>query len=95
MTVEDPPAGLPPAQTRPSSLTRADVYGSFQTGVPTSVVAGTSGGARIAAATDAVDATAPITINGLGPDFLHRPAGILLLIVAGLAAFSLMEGEIA
>jgi hypothetical protein len=91
-TVTDAPAGLPPAQLRPSSIRAADVYGSFQTGVPTTVVAGTSGGARIAAATEQLDSEAPITVNGIGPEFLTRPAGILVILVVGLAALSFMEG---
>jgi len=90
-TVQDVPAGLPPTQTRPSSVRSSDVYGSFSTGVPTTIVTGTSGGGRIAAATTEVDAEAPVTIRGLDASFLTRPAGVLVVAIGILAVLSLLD----
>lgn len=88
MVTADVPAGMPPGnQVRQSSLRQADVYGSFPSGVPTTIVAGSSGGARVEAAQDAADRELPIKIQGLSPDFLMRPAGALLVLVG--AAFVL------
>lgn len=93
MTTGDVPAGMPPAtQGRQSSIGTADVYGSFATAVPTTIVAGTAGGARVSAASDALDREAPIKINGIGPDFLTRPAGILVVGLGALALLSYFDG---
>lgn len=87
------PAGMPVRQARPASINTADVYGSTATGVPTTVMAGTAGGGRVQAATDDVDGAAPITINGIGPDFLARPAGVLLVLVGLLVALALTDHD--
>lgn len=92
MVTQDVPAGLPPGQqARQSSLRQADVYGSFPSGVPTTIVAGTSGGARVESAQDADDREAPIKFQGLSPAFLQRPAGALLVIVGALLVFSWLD----
>ncbi len=91
-TVQDVPAGLPPAQVRQSSVRSADVYGSYATGAPTTISEGTAGGGRVRAATEGIDAEAPLTVRGrLDASFLSRPAGLLLLAVAALAALSYLD----
>ena len=89
MTTGDVPAGLPPAaQGKASSNKSADVYGSYQTGVPTTVVGGSAGIARVEAASSALDAEAPIKVRGISPELLQRPAGWLVVLVAIAAALS-------
>ncbi|MCC7134050.1 MAG: hypothetical protein IT352_15440 [Gemmatimonadales bacterium] len=90
-TVENVPAGLPPAQIRPSSIRSSDVYGAYAAGVPTTISEGTAGGGRVKAATEGLDAESPITVRGLDASFLARPAGVLLVAVAALAVLSYLD----
>lgn len=89
MTTGDVPAGLPPAsQGKQSSIRSADMYGSYQTGVPTTIVAGSAGAARVEGMGAQLDAEAPVQVRGLSPELLQRPAGVLLVLVAIVAALS-------
>jgi hypothetical protein len=90
-TVENVPAGLPPAQLRQSSVASADVYGSYGTGAPTTIAEGTAGGGRVRAATEGIDAETPLKVKGLDASFLARPAGVLLVAVAALAILSYVD----
>lgn len=90
-TVANVPAGLPPAQLRPSSVRSADVYGSYTVGAPTTISEGTAGGGRVAAATEGLEAETPLTVRGLDAAFLSRPAGVLLVAVAALAVLSYLD----
>ena len=88
MTTTDLPAGMPAVQGRPGSIGIGEVYGSQATAVPTTIMAGSVGGGRVQAATVQLDAEAPVTVQGLPTTFLERPAGVLLVMVAGLAIAS-------
>lgn len=89
MTTGDVPAGLPPAaQGKASSIKSSDVYGSYQTGVPTTITAGTAGVARVEGAAAQLDAEAPVQVRGLSPELLQRPAGVLLVIIGIALALS-------
>lgn len=92
MQTTDVPAGLPPtSQARASSIKAGDIYGAYATAVPTTIQAGTAGGARVSAASDQLEAETPLTFRGFGPDFFRRPAGVLLLAVGALAVFSYLD----
>lgn len=91
MVTRDLPAGLPPMQRRPSSASYADVYGSTAANALTTPSAGSVGGQRVGAANADDNAPPPISINGFSPDFLRKPAGVLLLIVIALAILSWLD----
>lgn len=92
MTTTDVPAGLPPAaQGKQSSLRSADVYGSYQTGVPTTITGGSAGIARVEAASTIADSETPIKVQGLSPAILNRPAGVLAVIVVIALALSWLD----
>jgi hypothetical protein len=92
MITEDVPAGLPPAsQGKQSSIKSADVYGSYQTGVPTTIVGGSAGVARVEGAAAQLDAETPVKVQGLSPELLRRPAGVLLVLVAIAAVLSWLD----
>lgn len=90
-TVENVPVGLPPTQVRPASVKSSDVYGSYATGAPTTISEGTAGGGRVQAATEGIERETPLTVKGIDASFLARPAGVLVLAVAALAALSYMD----
>lgn len=79
---------LPAPSRRPGSSNFADVYGSLSFGTRTAA-AGGEGATREAAA--AATGAGPITVRGIGPDFLARPAGALVALVALLAAWSYLD----
>jgi hypothetical protein len=85
-----PPVTIPAAPRRPGSASWSDAYGAL--GFPGSqrtASAGGEGAAREAAAAHA--GGAPLTINGIGPDFLARPAGALIVLIGALAAWSYFD----
>lgn len=87
MIVQNPPALPGRVYRRPSSVGAADIYGSYPTGVPTTVTDGTTGGARVEDAIAEVQGAAPGA-----PGFLQSPVAILLVFLAGLAVLSYVEG---
>ena len=82
-------AWAPAPSVRPGSATWADLYGQVDFG-PNTVTAGSGGTRRIAAADAAADAGNPLH-QGLTPDFLRQPAGILLVAVGVLLVLSLID----
>jgi hypothetical protein len=86
--VVPPPVVLPAPSRRPGSANFADVYGAPAFG-PTTAAVGGEGARREAGA--ALAGGAPITINGIGPDFLARPAGALVVLVGVLVALSFLD----
>jgi hypothetical protein len=80
------PAGvtvLPPIARRPGSAAFADVYGGLTLGGMTTAQAGGDGAAREAAAAAAGEA--PVSV-AIGPDFLKRPAGVVVVLLGALIA---------
>lgn len=82
------PVTVPVAPRRPGSASFSDAYGALSFGTTTRA-AGGEGAAREAAAARA--GGAPITVNGIGPDFLARPAGALVVLIVLLAAWSYFD----
>jgi hypothetical protein len=82
-------AGLqvPLPTRRPGSANFADVYGGLDFGIPTTA----AGGQGAAAANIAATAGAPISLAGVGPDFLRQPAGILVVLIAIIAVWSYLD----
>jgi hypothetical protein len=80
-----PPVSIPAPARRPGSATWADAYGSLNFG-PSTAAQGGEGAARAADA--ARNTGAPITVRGIGPDFLARPAGVLVVLLVALAIWS-------
>lgn len=87
MIVQNPPAGFgATVARRPSSLGAGDVYGSYPTGVPTTAMDGTVGGARVETAITDVQGAAP----GSG-SFLTSPVALLIVFVVALGVLSYVE----
>jgi hypothetical protein len=83
-----PPVTLPTTSKRPGSAKFSDIYGPLGFGAGTA----SAGGEGAARAGDAARAGgAPITINGIGPDFLARPAGVLVVLLVLLAVWSYVD----
>lgn len=86
MTGVVPPAvSIPAPSRRPGSAKWSDIYGGLNFGATTAATGG-EGAARAADA--ARNSGAPITVRGIGPDFLARPAGVLVVLVIALAIWS-------
>lgn len=75
---------IPAPTRRPGSATFADVYGGLDFG-GTTVTAGDN--SRAATAPQA----APISLQGVGPDFLRQPAGVLVVLIAIVAIWSYLD----
>lgn len=85
-----PPVVVPAPPRRPGSASFSDAYGALGfPGATRTAAAGGEGATREAAAARA--GGAPITINGIGPDFLARPAGALVALLVLLAAWSYFD----
>jgi hypothetical protein len=87
----DPPA-LTPASARPSSISTADMYGPYATGIPSTVQVGTAGYGAGTAQDAAMEREAPVTVNGLPSTFLQRPAGVVVVLIVFLLLLSLSDG---
>lgn len=91
MSVVTTPTPTPPPSSRPPSLSTADLYGSYQTGIPSTTVMGTVGQSNAEAADNALDAETPLSV-GLPTTFLVRPAGVLVILLVALALLSFDGG---
>lgn len=77
---------VPYPSARPGSASFADAYGSSFG--PRTATAGSEGAAKAAGANSA---GSPITIHGIGPDFLKQPAGGLIILVLALVALRFVD----
>jgi hypothetical protein len=75
---------IPAPTSRPGSASFADVYGGLDFGTPT-VAAGSNGRAATA------PLAAPISLQGIGPDFLRQPAGVLVVLTVIIAVWSYLD----
>lgn len=92
MSVVTDPTPTPAPSSRPPSLSTADVYGSYATGIPSTGVMGTVGQGNADAAANALDAETPLRVSaGVPSAFLSRPAGVLVILLVALALLS-MDG---
>jgi hypothetical protein len=79
---------------RQSSASGADIYGPDVWGGITTASVGSGGTARLQALAADQSQGAPVTVHGIGPEFLQRPAGALLALIALLAIISFVDGSV-
>jgi hypothetical protein len=87
------PVVVPHPTSRPGSAGFSDAYGALNFG-PSTVQSGSNGPAKIAAADAAAEAFTPVTVNARGAfALLGQPAGVLGLLLAGLAVWYWLENR--
>ena len=78
---------VPVPTSRPGSASFADVYGGLDFGQTTA----SAGGGAAAAGSYAAGRPPPISLQGVSPDLLRQPAGVLLVLIAIIAVWSYLD----
>jgi hypothetical protein len=78
---------IPAPTRRPGSAQFGDVYGGLDFGTTTVAAGGQAATAHAASSS----APGPVSINGISPDFLRQPAGVLVVLIAIIAIWSYLD----